>query len=94
MAERARRNQDLELLDCLQLADKVQIIARNAQLRGMTRFTSRRQLEEAAKMVERLRNNLAHSQDIVTDDWDTIVALSESLDAILEGPPGLRDSEA
>jgi hypothetical protein len=91
LAERIRRNQDLSLLDCLQLSDKAQIVARNPHLRSLTRFGSRRQMEEATKMLERLRNNLTHSQDIVTSDWETIVVLSENLDNVLEGPPGLRD---
>ncbi len=94
LAERIRRNQELSLLDCLQLSDKAQIIARSEELRGFTRFQSRRQLEDAAKMLGKLRNNLAHSQDIITGDWETIVSLSESLDAVLEGPPGLREGEA
>lgn len=90
LAERTRRNQDLDLLNCVQFSDKVQIIARNEKLRSMTRFESRRKLEEAAKVVEKLRNNLAHSQDIITNDWETIVALAEQLDTVLEGPPGLK----
>ncbi len=92
LSERVRRNQDLALLDCLQLSDKTQIIARCDQLRSLTRFESKRQLEAAAKGLEKLRNNLSHSQDIITGDWDTIVALSERLDNVLEGPPGLRDA--
>jgi len=93
LAERIRRNQDLSLLDCLQLSDKAQIIARSEELRNLTSFQSRRQLDDAAKMLGKLRDNLAHSQDIITGDWDIIVALSESLDAVLEGPPGLKDVE-
>lgn len=87
--ERSRRNQELSLLDCLQLSDKLQIVARNAELRSLTRFQSRRQINEATKMIEKLRNNLAHSQDIVSNDWDTIVVLSENIDNILDGPPGM-----
>jgi hypothetical protein len=94
LEERARRNQDLTLLDCIQLSDKAQIVARNGQLREMTRFQSRRQVEEAAKLLEKLRNNLAHSQDIITGDWEAIVALSENLDSVLDGPPGLQDGSA
>ena len=90
LTERARRDQDLTLLDCLQLSDKAQIVARNADLRQLTRFQSRRQVENAAKMIEKLRNNLAHTQDI-TSDWDAIVALSENMDGVLDGPPGLRE---
>jgi hypothetical protein len=77
LAERARRNQALQLLDCLQFADKGQIIARNETIRKSTIFSSRRQAEETVKRLEQLRNNLAHAQDILSGDWETIVQLCE-----------------
>ena len=92
LAERTRRNQYIDLLDCLQFSDKGQIMARCEQLRKLTRFDSRRQMEQIFKKLERLRNNLAHSQDIITNDWETIVDLSENLDSVLEGPPGLNQA--
>ncbi|MFG0288865.1 MAG: hypothetical protein ACF8CQ_11850 [Rhodopirellula sp. JB044] len=82
--ERDRRNQSVALLDCLQLSDKLQIVARNDVLKELTQFQSRRQVEQMAKKLEKLRNNLAHCQTIVTDDWETILALSENLDNVLE----------
>lgn len=85
-SERRRVKQDLSLLDCLQFSDKAQIVARNEELRQSTRFQSRRQVEDVGKRLEKLRNNLAHAQDIVTSDWPTIVELVENLDAVLEGP--------
>ncbi len=75
LAERRRRNQAVALFDCLQLADKGQIIARHEPLRNQTVFTSRRQVEDAVAKLEQLRNNLAHAQDIPDSDWDTIVQL-------------------
>jgi hypothetical protein len=75
LAERRRRNPSVRLFDCLQFADKGQIIARNDELRSTTIFTSRRQLEDAVAKLEQLRNNLAHAQDIPDSDWDTIVRL-------------------
>ena len=36
LEERKRRNQNLELIDCLQISDKGQIIARNEELRCLT----------------------------------------------------------
>ena len=87
-AERRRRGQSPSLLDCLQFSDKAQIVARNEQLRSTTKFESRRQLERVAAMLERLRNNLAHSQDIISHDWDAIVLLAERLDDVLSGPKG------
>ncbi|HYV39396.1 MAG TPA: hypothetical protein VE988_27150 [Gemmataceae bacterium] len=77
LEERRRRNQKLELLDCLQFADKVTIIAKNEDVRKQTVFATRRQAEDTAKRLEQLRNNLAHSQDILAMDWDTIVEICE-----------------
>jgi hypothetical protein len=77
LAERRRRNQALRLFDCLQFSDKGQIIARNEDVRRFTVFPSRRQAEDTVKQLEQLRNNLAHAQDIVAFDWDTIIRLCE-----------------
>jgi hypothetical protein len=77
LAERSRRNQTLQLLDCLQFSDKGQIVARNEEIRRKTVFASRSQAEAAVKGLEKLRNNLAHAQDILATDWDTIIQLCE-----------------
>jgi hypothetical protein len=84
MAERRRRHRSVGLLDCLQLSDKGQIVARNEAIRGRTIFTSRRQAEDGVRLLEGLRNNLAHAQDIVSADWEAIVQLSGHLDRALE----------
>jgi hypothetical protein len=77
LAERSRRNQSLRLFDCLQFSDKGQIIARHEGIRNLTIFPSRRQAEDAIKGLEQLRNNLAHAQDILISDWETIIQLCE-----------------
>jgi hypothetical protein len=87
MVERRRRNRPAELLNCLQLSDKGQIVARDERIRGRTVFKSRRQAEEGISMLEGLRNNLAHAQDIIATDWDAIVQLSVHLDRLLEETP-------
>lgn len=88
--ERKRRGQSVALIDCLQITDKGQIIAKNADLRNLTRFESRRQVEQAMKMLESLRNNLAHSQDIISCDWEIIVGLSRDLDRVIGGTERVR----
>jgi hypothetical protein len=77
LAERSRRNQTHQLLDCLQFSDKGQIVARHEGIRKLTIFPSRRQTEEVVKKLEKLRNNLAHSQDIVNSDWGIIIQLCQ-----------------
>jgi hypothetical protein len=88
-ALRHSRGQHATLADCLQFADKTNIIARNTGLRNLTRFQSRREVETIGKQLENLRNSLAHSQDIVSSNWETIVSLADQLDSVLDGPPGL-----
>jgi hypothetical protein len=90
LADRSRRNPQVSLIDCLQWTDKIDIIAGDEQLRGSTRFASKREIRDVGKQLERLRNNLAHSQDIVADGWDTIVALSENLDSVVAGPRAVK----
>jgi hypothetical protein len=77
LEERNRRNQTFQLVDCLQFGDKGQIIARNEAIRKQTIFSSRTQAGATLKRLERLRNNLAHAQDVATDDWEAIVQLCE-----------------
>jgi len=85
MTERHRRNRPAGLLDCLQLTDKGQIVAKNEKIRSQTIFASRRQAEDGIRLLEGLRNNLAHAQDIVSSDWEAIVQLSSHLDRALDG---------
>ena len=81
--ERLRRNKSIDLIDCLQLGDKGQLFSRASELRARHWDTSRRQIESTVKEFEGLRNNLAHSQDIITENWEAIVRLSGSLDTLL-----------
>jgi hypothetical protein len=77
--ERQRRQLNDELLHCLQFADKAQIVARDKRLRAAIGFVSRKRADQTIKEMERLRNNLAHGQEIVASDWDAIVTLAENL---------------
>jgi hypothetical protein len=76
LEERKRRHQDLDLLDCLQFSDRGQIVLRSEELRKQAGFVSRSRGEQTVKELEALRNNLAHSQDIIACDWDIIVKLT------------------
>lgn len=82
-AERQRRGQDARLLDCLQFSDKAQIVVRDESLRSQAGILSRRRGDEVTKNLERLRNNLAHTQDIIAFDWQTIVAIVENLERLV-----------
>jgi hypothetical protein len=83
-AERLRRNQAVHLSQCLQLSDKGQVLIKHEPTRMILDIPSVRQGRETVKMIETLRNNLAHAQDILTTDWVTIVRLAENLDRVLD----------
>ena len=85
-AERRKRHSHVRLVECLQFADKAQVIARSPALRERTRASSRREVEQIARKLEQLRNHLAHAQEITLTSWDTIVLLAENLDDVLIGP--------
>jgi hypothetical protein len=91
-AERARRHRPVGVLDCLQLSDKGQIVARNEAVRSRTVFAARREAEDGIRMLEGLRNDLAHAQDLVAANWDAIVHLTGHMDRALDaGGRGLAD---
>jgi len=82
-AERNRRGQPCQLLDCLQFSDKAQILISDATQLEWLGFSSKRVAKRVAKDLESLRNNLAHSQDIVSHDWTQIARMAQRIEAIM-----------
>ena len=89
-AERQRRNESLDLVSCLALADKGQVLFKDAEVRAQLGMESRSAAKEAVRNMEQLRNSLAHAHDIVTGSWQTIVNLSGHVDEVL----GLYEASA
>lgn len=71
--ERARRGQQVELVDCLQFGDKGWIITFHEELRQALGQRSRREARSMVKEIESLRNNLAHTQEIIPTGWRQII---------------------
>jgi hypothetical protein len=91
-SERARWGQQTRLADCLQFSDKAQILLGVQEFRQRLNIQSRRKGIERIRRFESLRNNLAHSQGIVSSDWETIVDIAHDLDATLALARGAADS--
>jgi hypothetical protein len=71
--ERRRRGQQVELIDCLQFGDKGWIITHDEDLRKALGHKSRRETRNSIKEFENLRNNLAHTQEIIPSGWQRII---------------------
>lgn len=82
--ERARRGQYVDLIDCLQYGDKGWIISYDEEIRRALGQESRREARKAIKQMETLRNNLAHTQEIIPTGWQRIVIACSRLEINLE----------
>ncbi|ANQ21422.1 hypothetical protein BA893_06970 [Vibrio natriegens] len=98
---RKNSNQDLTLLDCLQLADKRELLAKSKAFRDSFGFT-KQGFERFIKDAEKIRNEVAHSQDSIISclPWDNFVEVLEHVDMFLSnsdeaiedaGKKGARD---
>jgi len=82
--ERNRRGQQIELVDCLQFGDKGWIITYDEKLRETLGHKSRNETRNAVKEFETLRNNLAHTQEIIPSGWQRIVIACSRWEGNLE----------
>lgn len=67
---RKERNEGIGLIDCLQLSDKGRIIKHSPELRKLLNFNSKTKLNKFFDGIEELRNNTAHSQEYVYQDFN------------------------
>lgn len=82
-AERVRRNQPCELLECLQFADKARLLFQDTGEQARFGFRTKGEVQRAVEALESLRNNLAHSQDILTHDWAVIAGIAVEIERVL-----------
>lgn len=82
-SERLRRDDVCRLLDCLQFSEKFQLLLEDKNYLSELGFASKAQGKRAIKRLESLRNHLAHSQDIVSQDWPLIAAITQRLESLV-----------
>jgi hypothetical protein len=82
--ERRRRGQNAELLECLQYGDKGLILSRDEEVREALGQKSRRDAIQSLKELETLRNNLAHTQEIIPTGWRRIIIACSRFERNLE----------
>ncbi|MBN1336602.1 MAG: bifunctional (p)ppGpp synthetase/guanosine-3',5'-bis(diphosphate) 3'-pyrophosphohydrolase [Deltaproteobacteria bacterium] len=80
--ERQRRGQAGELLDCLQLPDKAQVLLDEPEELAAFGLDTRSNARRVLKDLESLRNNLAHAQDIVTQDWPQVARMTRRVEVL------------
>lgn len=81
---RQEKNENTELIDCLQFIDKVTIIIKSPNLRESLNIQNNKKESRMLKEVETLRNDLAHAQDIITGNWPKVAEIAEDLEGFIE----------
>ena len=84
LAELRKRNEAIDLADCLLFCDKRNIVLKSDELWQLIGFDSKTSGEKILTSLETdLRNILVHPQDIITGNWPGIVDLAAQAEEIL-----------
>jgi hypothetical protein len=83
-AERERRKESCQLLDCLQLGDKLEILVSDREALAELGIFTPSAAKRASKQIESLRNSLAHAQGFAQQDWPQIVRLARRIEEMTQ----------
>jgi hypothetical protein len=88
-SERKKRNEAIDLADCLQFCDKRKLVLADPHVKELvqTKYGDRglEFAEDKLELAEKLRDKLAHAQDIVAgSSWQEIIDLVKSIEQFLE----------
>ena len=91
-AEENRKSRSIgSLLENVQLCDKKEITIKTPELLSLLGL-SKSQFENEMENFEHIRNNLAHSQNILSDNFDTIFnAIKTATNIIEKSEKTIRD---
>lgn len=78
------RSEEIDLIQCLQLGDLGSIFSKNKRYKIFGPSLSRNIYDERIRNIGKLRDSLAHSQDILPFDWEEISIMIGFIRLILE----------
>ena len=85
MRDRVVRNESLDLVDCLQFCDKRDLTTAHPEIRRILYFKSRSSGNELLRSIEKMRDKLAHSQDVVAGTtWEEIINLADNIEKLIQ----------
>lgn len=82
-AERARRGEEVGLLECLQFSDKIRMMIGDKECMASLGFGTVSSAKRVTKELVALRDTLAHAQDLREEHWPQIVRLCRRITEIL-----------
>jgi hypothetical protein len=85
------RAEEIDLIQCLQLADLGAIFSKEQRFRRFGKSLSRKAYDDKIRRIGKLRDALAHSQEILPFDWEEIADVIAFIRHMLKLP--LSDSK-
>jgi len=82
--DRKAKNEEIDLADCLQFCDKIDILESISKIKMHAGITPQRPVKALLNKAKDLRDNLAHAQDIITGRWPEIAETMEGIESLLE----------
>ncbi len=77
LEHRKRGGVDVDLADCLEFCDKRVIVLKSQELLARIALGSKRDVDRFLHQLERLRDDRARAQDVVTGRWPGIVEMAQ-----------------
>ncbi len=81
--ERQRRGSECSLADCLQVKDKADILMSDGAGLAALGLHSRREADRLTRDIEKLRNHLAHAQELESEHLATAAKIASFIHSIL-----------
>lgn len=91
---RLQTNQEIDLLDCLHFCDKRDIILNDKQLFRLFDFQSKNKGKQILRELEKLRDLIAHAQDLMgTFDFLKLISLVNEMEILLRKCEEILENE-
>jgi len=89
-AQRLRRGTQCDVVDCLQIKDKTDILMHGRENLAALGIASRSEAERVTRSIEKLRNHLAHAQELERSDLVMAARLASLIRVILNAEGAQR----
>lgn len=95
LQKRKARNEEIDLTDCLQFADKRDLVLASKEMRDHLGLESKKRTKTILRNIEKIRDKLAHSQDIVSGTtWEELIGVVQKVEWMLQRSDDIIEKEA
>lgn len=95
LQKRKERNEVIDLTDCLQFADKRDLVLVSDEMRDRLGLNTEKGAKRLLLSIEKIRDKLAHSQDMVSGTtWEELIDVVQEVERMLQRSDDIVEREA